>query len=204
MMNEKMESLRMFLGYDSIEDITESTYDENTFDTPDGEYMVLTDEEADEKAKERVSDFIDDCGITGFTPSFQEEIKNNYTDLSWFDEAMRESYEFYIDDIREEFDTDEDGEEVTRLQLEMNEADCEDEESFLDYLCEQENGADWYKSNFGDEAFNEAITKYCNLDVEAICEAVISYDGRGQQLSSYDGEENEQSFEGVTYYIYKN
>lgn len=58
MMNEKMEALRMFLGYDSMEDITESTYDENTFDTPDGEYMVLTDEEADEKADEYINDSV--------------------------------------------------------------------------------------------------------------------------------------------------
>ena len=58
MLNQKIEALRMFLGYESIEDITETTYDENTFDTPDGEYMVLTDEEADEKAKEYINDTV--------------------------------------------------------------------------------------------------------------------------------------------------
>jgi hypothetical protein len=40
----------------NIEDIKPSQYDENTFDTPYGEYMVLTEDKANEKAKEYILD----------------------------------------------------------------------------------------------------------------------------------------------------
>jgi hypothetical protein len=37
----------------------------------------------------------------------------------------------------------------------------------------------------------------------AFAETAIEVDGRGHSLSSYDGEENEEQVNGVTYYIYR-
>lgn len=48
----------------------------------------------------------------------------------------------------------------------------------------------------------ESMRRY--FDMERWIDDVLKYDGRGPQLASYDGEEQEQFFEGEYYYIYKN
>jgi hypothetical protein len=69
----KRKALAAHLG-EKKRDITVTTYDENTYDAPGAEYMVLTDEEADEKCAEYIketlwafnADFIlDECGLDG-------------------------------------------------------------------------------------------------------------------------------------------
>ena len=54
-LQQKEAALAEFLGIKRNE-ISQSTYDENTFDADGGEYLVLTDEEADEKAAEYIKD----------------------------------------------------------------------------------------------------------------------------------------------------
>jgi DNA repair exonuclease SbcCD ATPase subunit len=41
------------------------------------------------------------------------------------------------------------------------------------------------------------------LDEDEMASDMISEDGRGHYLSSYDGDENEQEYDGITYYIYR-
>jgi hypothetical protein len=41
------------------------------------------------------------------------------------------------------------------------------------------------------------------IDEDDFIEAVIEADGRGHTLSSYDGNENEVSFDDEWYYIYR-
>ena len=186
-------------------DIQESSYDECLIEADGEEYFVLTEEEAEQKHLEYIENFIDDVGISGFTGSFQYEIINNYMDNSWFDEAMRESFELYCDDIEsEEGYEDEDGNEINRLHSEMIENNCETKEDYIDFLCGQyTDGAEWYKSNFGEKDFNETAKKYCNLDIEVIHEACISYDGIAHSLASYDGNEEVQEVNRTMYYIYR-
>lgn len=76
----------------------------------------------------------------------------------WFDLALRESYEFYIDDIRHESPSIAYSDEYeSRLEEEMAEANCETEEDFLDYLCEgYDDAMEWYIDNFGAEEFGMA------------------------------------------------
>ena len=45
---------------------------------------------------------IDDLGLESFTESFRDWIYNNATDTGWFEDALRESQEFYVEDIEEE------------------------------------------------------------------------------------------------------
>ncbi len=52
---KKIEALAKYLGEDA-EDITQSKYDECTFDVGSREYLVMTDDEADEKAAEQIKD----------------------------------------------------------------------------------------------------------------------------------------------------
>lgn len=73
----------------------------------------------------------------------------------WFEIAMRESYEFYIDDIREESSFNDKYE--TRLAEEMAEARCDTEEDYLDYLnSNYDDAIEWYIDNFGAEEFGKA------------------------------------------------
>lgn len=73
----------------------------------------------------------------------------------WFDEAMEESNQFYIDDIREESSYSDDYE--TRLEEEMADADCETEEDYLEYLNNQyDDSVEWYVDNFGADDFGKA------------------------------------------------
>ena len=56
-MKTKIEALAEFLNCETDE-ILESSYDSNTFEFGSQEYLVLTDEEADEKAKDYILDSI--------------------------------------------------------------------------------------------------------------------------------------------------
>ena len=52
------------------------------------------------------------------------------------------------------------------------------------------------------ESNNDAIES-CIDDMESFVEAAISADGRGHFLAGYDSEENEETIEGETFYIYR-
>ena len=52
------------------------------------------------------------------------------------------------------------------------------------------------------ESFNKAVLSMID-DKEHFIEDAISCDGRGHFLSSYDGEENEETIDGETFYIYR-
>lgn len=66
-----------------VDDISEASYGENTFDAEGGEYMVLTDDEADQRAADYIKDslwafnasFL--SGETGIDESVFEAIQNN-------------------------------------------------------------------------------------------------------------------------------
>lgn len=68
---EKKAALAKFLG-EEIEDICESSYSDDVFESGRMEYLVLTDSEADEKAAESIKD-----SVWAFRPEFLA----NYTDL---------------------------------------------------------------------------------------------------------------------------
>lgn len=76
--------------------------------------------------------------------------------VQWFEMAMNESNEFYIDDIRNEgascsYDCG------SRLEEEMADADCKTEEDFLNYLNGQyDDPIEWYVDNFGADEFGKA------------------------------------------------
>jgi hypothetical protein len=52
---KRIAALAKFLECD-VDDISEASYGDNNFDAEGGEYMVLTDDEADDRAKEYIKD----------------------------------------------------------------------------------------------------------------------------------------------------
>ncbi len=180
--------------------------DMDLFILPDGRaYFVYTGDEADQKAKEEVINSIDDMGIEAFTPDFQQDIiDNQMVDVDWFDDAMKESYEFYADDIMSEDgehgnrlfdemieegviseeDVTEDGELVDGIDLD------EKKEEFVEKLCENwDNGVQWYIDNFGEGDFSDVCKEHNLYDYDEIAETAVRWDGRGHFISMYDGEE---------------
>lgn len=118
------------LAFEEVEEYNTEDYN--------NDYLVLTDEEADEKAKEYILD-----SVWAFTPSF-------LASFTGFDIEVFEAIQ--------------------------NNGRCESNNSAILSMIEDE-----------DEFVSDAI----------------SADGRGHFMSTYDGEENEETVNGETFYIYR-
>ena len=114
-------------------------------------------------------------------------IINNFVNTEWFKEAQKESFKFYIEDIKEEFASSEEFE--NRLEEEMSEANIEDEEEFLNYLCE-DDAIKWFIFNFGKDEFSRVAVENDLIDFNRVIEWIAEVDGYGC-LSPYDGIEIE-------------
>lgn len=216
---EKIEALAELLGVDESE-ITQG-YDDSVYEVSDGrEYLVLTEDEADDAFYDSEMSLIDDIGIEGFTPSFQERILTEFADTDWFEDAYREMYESYSYDIEYESD-DVYG---NRLVRECYEAGLIDDDDFgvdengdvnyedclldtddlatrlTDYLVDTvDDFVEQYKFEFGEEQLSEVVKRYNLVDWDAVIEETKELDGRGSMLAGYDGIEIDYD----DYYIYR-
>ena len=214
---------------DTYEDAMSNTYNDYSIDHFRGGnyqcgnryYYIFDDyDEAEEAAKEYVKDIIDDIGYSSINGW------EDYVDEDPFEDAMRESYESYAEDIESEgsrfyenrlveecydngliddddFELDEDGDpdytQCTRDSYEL-------QEMLADYLTNNSgysSASQWYMDNFGDESFEYFVENNDAIDKDAIAEYCVDTDGVAHSLAGYDGEENEFEFEGTTYYIYR-
>lgn len=215
---EKAEALADYLGIDKKE-IRYYPYEghEDHYFLEDGtEYLVCTDEEATELAKEYIADILDTEGIGVFTKDFVDTVINNgYLDEDWFDDVQREYEWSYVNDIESE-----DGEYANRLidELVQHKIISEDDltedgnisdnfdieelkEKYVEELCrEWNNSVEWYIDNFGRDDLEEVFAHYNVLDYDAVAELAIDWDGRAHFLNTYDGDELELSND---YYAYK-
>ena len=185
---ERIEALAKLLNVE-VEDLAVSKYDERTFENEEaGEYIVLTEEEAYDAAKESIKDTIEDLGLESFSKDFQEWIFDSCVDKDWFDAHLEQYYIEYIDDIRDEESDYEKYE--TRLAEEMDYAEVDTEEEFLEYLIEGAgNSIEWYKEIFGDEDFKEVCEENDLIDWDRVIEEAISEDGVANSIATYDGKE---------------
>lgn len=216
---EKIEALAELLGVDESE-ITQG-YDDNVFEISDGrEYLVLTEDEADDAFYDSEMSLIDDIGIEGFTPSFQKRILTEFADKDWFEDAYREMEESYAYDISEEYD-DTYG---TRLVQECYDAGLIDDSDFgvdengdvnyedcllstddladklTEYLVDSiDDYAEEFKFEFGEKEFSEVVNRHNLVDWDAVIEETKELDGRGPMLAGYDGVE----IDWDDYYIYR-
>jgi len=209
-------------------DDNDVTYDDikheyNNVYSYDGiEYMILTDDEADNAVIDEIENVFDDMGLESFSKNFQREIINNYTDSSWFDEYMKSSSKSYAEDIQDEssekfdnrlveemyeydiltdddFELDEDGDiDYQMLKDNIDTDDLIDE--FVNKMNENyDDGIDWYIDNFGKEEMSDVAQKHGSFDYEAIAEVAANLDGRGHFLNPYDGDEEDSG----KYYFYR-
>lgn len=71
--------------------------------------------------------------------------------VEWFELALRESMEFYVEDIKYE-----DG----RLEEELEESGCADEYEYIEYLIDGwDDPIEWYITNYGIKEFGYACSQ---------------------------------------------
>ena len=202
---ERIKALATYLGVEEDE-ITEG-YNDTVFEVNGEEYLVLDDDEADEAVVDNAENLIYDIGLEGFTDSMKDWIVENAIENSdWFDDALEEDMNYYVDNM----DDDEVVEEAIRYDvIDEDDAYIEDEdgnqeinpdldiedlgEKLVQALIDDvDDSYEWYVDNFGENSVRDLINDgTLTLDYQAIADEVMSWDGRGNSLASYDGEEIE-------------
>ena len=185
-MNKKLRGL--LLQVEVMEGSEIKVLDENTFEVDGAEYLVLSEDEREEEFKAYQESLIEDMGLDAFSGWAQDYIIDNFVNDEWFMEAMREHFEYYISDINEEPADNEEFE--NRLKEEIFEVGCEDEEDYLNYLCDLESPIEWFLSNFSQNEFNAIVKEHDLIDWEDVITWVAREDGYSC-LAAYDGEELE-------------
>ena len=210
--DERVNALAEYLGIDPSE--ISNTYDYE-FETPEGDYYVVTEDEAEELAKEDIRSLYDDLGLESFTTYFRDWIIMNALDNDWFEDAIRESYESYVEDIEDEassmgydnrlieemhdhqvlsdddFEEDEDG--MPNLRELKEGIDIDDlKEEFIDLLVENAgNAVDYCGDNYGWDWVAEMASQHNLIDMDEVVEQCIYEDGIAHFIARYDGEEIE-------------
>ena len=127
-MNKKLRGL--LLQVEVMDGSEIKVLNENTFEVDGAEYMVLTEDEKEKEFYNYQKNLIDDIGLDAFSGWAQDYIIDNFVNDEWFMDAMREHFEYYISDIIEEPADNEVFE--NRLQEEIFECGCKNEDDFLD------------------------------------------------------------------------
>lgn len=197
MLNEKVVALlNGFFEGEEIESV--EIIDDNEIEVNGERFLVFTDDESDDCFEDRQRELLEDLGLDSFSPSFKDWIFDNCIDEDYFHNMMNDSHEAYLDDIENEVSYTHDN----RLEEELEDNNCVDRDSYLEILNNNYDSAiDWYRDNFGDEAFAEYVKNNSYIiDEDKIIEEIKSLDGRGSTIASYDGEEIELSND---YYAYR-
>ena len=203
----KIQALARYLEIDpkEIKVENERLLPRTEFYTPKGIFLVMDEEEALKAVEEEHEWFIDDLGIEGYTPEFQDWIYENAVDQEFFEELCEEDYKYYAEDIK----TESNQKYGNRLNEECIEAKLIEESEIVDgeYTGEKDlveelanhlteevrkgyngNFAKHYAFNFGNENL-KYVMKHNSVDVDykAIAEESVSWDSYGHYLSRYDG-----------------
>ena len=179
------------VGFAHIIPLKYDHYGLSMYKVKNREYAVGTDEEADYAYKQHMENLIDDVGIGSFNQSFVM----NYIDSEWFEDALREHLESYIEDIKDESSRD----NGNRLEKEMDNWGVDNEEDFLEKMIDDAGDpVEDFINNYGEKQFSEIVKQNNLIDINALIEGAKDTDGRGG-MSGYDGEENEYG----DYYIYR-
>ena len=147
---DRIEALAQFLGLDEEEkEEIEVDYETLTYDSE--EYLVVTEDEGYEMAKEDVQSFLEyDMGLEGVSESTQEYALENFCTYDW-ESDLHSFNESYCNDIKSEYDN----EYGSRLVQECdNRVGLDDEDGGYVLTFEDGNGDTMYvydKKSYGDD-----------------------------------------------------
>lgn len=202
---ERIKALATYLGVEEDE-ITEG-YRGDIFNVNGREYLVVDEDEADGIIADDIENLIDDMGLEAFTPAMQDWIVENAVgNTEWFDDALEEDMNYYVDDLSDDevveeainynvideddaYIEDEDGNQEINPDLDIEDLG---EKLVQELIDEQDDAYTWYVDNFGENSVRDLIKDgTLTLYYQAIADEVIRWDGRGNSLASYDGNEIE-------------
>ena len=183
---------------------------------------------AEEESEHRVEnmdeeDVIDEAGYDD-KDSFEERIEEYESEIEEF-ETEKDDLEIELGDLDIEDDEDEMEEieeriedleyeisdrksEIEELQSELDSLydDAKEEllETYKENIIDEINsqGVDYFIDNFGWD-LGDTINSFCTFDNDSFEENLSDNEDRGTTLSSYDGEEAEEEYDGEWYYIYR-
>lgn len=190
------------------------SYSVEQFAEGESEYRV---EDMDE------DDVIDEAGYDG-KDSFEKRIGEYETEIEDFN-YEKEDLEIELGDLDIEDDEDKMVEiegriEELEYEISIREGEKEDIESELESLYDtakeelmetykdrvidevNDQGVDYFVDNLGLD-LGSAIESYCTFHNDAFEEYLADSEDRGDILSSYDGTETEEEYDGEWYYIYR-
>ena len=196
-MEERIKVLAEFLGIEESEIL--KGYRDNIFETSDGEeYLVVTDEEADDEFYDYEAELIDELGLDAFSDWAKDYIIENCVDTEWFENFYYEDYESYANDIETESASSDEYE--NRLEEEMSEAGVDTKEDFVEYMVDgiRNDLVGQFEFDFGKDQLADVVSRYNLLDMDAVIDYIKEQDGRGI-MAGYDGVENEEG----EYFIYR-
>jgi len=191
--DERIQALAEYLGIDPSE-IT-NIYDYE-FETPEGDYLVVDEHEARELAEEDIRNLYDDLGLDSFTSDFKDWIIMNALDNDWFEDAVRESMESYVDDISyEEGRLEEellDADIITEEDIENGYDEDDARERYVEKLVDEAGDpVEYCGDNFGWDWVSRVAEQNNLLDMDEVVEQCIDMDGVAHSIARYDGEEIE-------------
>ena len=204
----RKEALAEYLGIDTSE--VENSYD-NVFEADGEEWAVLTEDEAREMAMESIVNIFDDLGLEAFTPSFQEQIINNYVETDAIEDMMLEDYRGYVEDIEyendytygnrciqemydegiltdDDFEVDEDGEILYDTLKDDVDLEAKKEE-YAQHLADGNDPISWLHEIYSDKELGDFLVREGLIDIDRVAEECIEMDGIAHFIASYDGEE---------------
>lgn len=193
--NERVQALADYLGIDASE-VKPMSYSEYEFETDEGDYLVVDESEARELAEEDIRNLFDELGLDSFTPDFRDWIIMNALDTDWFEDAVKESYENYVENIEyEEGRLEEellDAGIITEEDIENGYDEDDAKERYVDYLVDGAGDpVDYCGDNFGWDWVSEVATQHNLFDLDKFVEECIYQDGVAHFIARYDGNEIE-------------
>jgi hypothetical protein len=217
-MEQALESLIEKTGFDELE-ITMVSDKGTEFYATDGdgdvEYRVFVNEfDAEQEAIEQVRYDLQDS-----PENFNQDWLKNYIDgRDFFEEALNEMNQGYVDDIESESDRKYANRLIAELVdnglMDEEDAESDNAEELADdlksdyvalltegQLDDGNNGLDYFISNFGETETYKMVMDNNLIDVDEASQNAVDTDGIGHFLSSYDGETLYLSDDCVAYRI---
>ena len=135
----------------------------------------------------------------------EEEYGGESDEYNEIDEEYGEK-EYEVDNLTDDIESLQEDIETAQQELSNMPEEAKDQlyesykEDYEDTI--QSEGVEYFTSNFG-MSREDAIDYYFDFDKEGAIQSLADDQDRGENLASYDGNEEEQEYDGVDYYIYQ-
>ena len=176
---------------EKIEELKQG-YDEKTVEIDGAEYLILTDEEAEEKAREILEEFLEEEGVGVVNLDLEY-----YYDSRTLEDLAGEVLEAFIINTVEDLDEEE-------LKEEMEIWGASSKEELIEKKIDDRDPEEVLREIYTDEELVEVMIEAGGIDIERLIDDIIWIDGRGLILSDYDSAEIEIPVrDDELYYIYR-